>query len=187
LIKEVREMRQQHEQRSIVTSAALIEAYEIAATYLVERKRRYSTSTDWAPSDDNLDYSARWWYEKSLEIAVELEYVGEKSIPLSLHFPSVALRFTDISNAYKARRKATKKEYKASISQESDMRKCFNCNSTSNNLKKCGGCGQFAYCSKECQKTHWKKGHKEACGQMKDVKDKVDQLSSLHVSYKGLM
>ncbi|KAG2494847.1 hypothetical protein HYH03_007087 [Edaphochlamys debaryana] len=31
-------------------------------------------------------------------------------------------------------------------------------------LKQCGGCGQASYCCQECQKAHWRAGHKEACG-----------------------
>ena len=31
-------------------------------------------------------------------------------------------------------------------------------------LKKCGGCGEVFYCSKECQKIHWRAGHKTECG-----------------------
>ena len=27
----------------------------------------------------------------------------------------------------------------------------------------CGGCGDISYCSKECQKSHWKSGHKSSC------------------------
>ena len=27
----------------------------------------------------------------------------------------------------------------------------------------CGGCGEISYCSKDCQKTAWKKGHKNEC------------------------
>ena len=30
-------------------------------------------------------------------------------------------------------------------------------------LKKCGGCGMFSYCSKACQKKHWRGGHKKTC------------------------
>lgn len=30
-------------------------------------------------------------------------------------------------------------------------------------LKKCSGCASVWYCSPECQKKHWKMGHKEAC------------------------
>ncbi|KAG2499189.1 hypothetical protein HYH03_002770 [Edaphochlamys debaryana] len=31
-------------------------------------------------------------------------------------------------------------------------------------LQKCGGCGRVEYCCRECQKEHWRAGHKAACG-----------------------
>ena len=43
--------------------------------------------------------------------------------------------------------------------------KCSFCDvssSSSNDLKKCGGCGKAQYCGKECQKQHWKV-HKAFC------------------------
>lgn len=41
--------------------------------------------------------------------------------------------------------------------------KCSNCESSSHDLKKCAGCHLVSYCSRECQKEHWK-GHKAECG-----------------------
>ena len=41
---------------------------------------------------------------------------------------------------------------------------CANCNSKSNTeLSRCAGCKKTYYCSKECQKEHWKKEHKIQC------------------------
>ena len=39
--------------------------------------------------------------------------------------------------------------------------KCSVCDSVS--ITRCGNCLKSAYCSKECQKTDWKKGHKSVC------------------------
>ncbi|RDX42291.1 hypothetical protein OH76DRAFT_135689 [Lentinus brumalis] len=39
---------------------------------------------------------------------------------------------------------------------------CANCGSPSD-LKACGACGQRYYCSKTCQKAHWKDRHKNEC------------------------
>jgi MYND finger len=45
--------------------------------------------------------------------------------------------------------------------------KCLACNvqqkDCAQKLLRCGGCGEVFYCSKECQKTHWKSGHKASC------------------------
>ncbi|VDC05749.1 unnamed protein product [Peniophora sp. CBMAI 1063] len=34
-------------------------------------------------------------------------------------------------------------------------------------IKQCKGCGEARYCSRECQTTHWKKGHKVDCRRLK--------------------
>jgi len=39
--------------------------------------------------------------------------------------------------------------------------KCGACEATATLV--CGGCGDISYCRKECQKSHWKKGHKSSC------------------------
>ncbi|KAG2489442.1 hypothetical protein HYH03_012078 [Edaphochlamys debaryana] len=31
-------------------------------------------------------------------------------------------------------------------------------------LQRCGRCGRVSYCCQECQRAHWRSGHKEACG-----------------------
>ena len=40
--------------------------------------------------------------------------------------------------------------------------KCTNCGQSSDHMKKCAGCGKPRYCSRECQKQHWKL-HKPEC------------------------
>lgn len=42
------------------------------------------------------------------------------------------------------------------------MRKCAYCNKSDTKLLRCGRCKTTYYCSKECQKPHWKK-HKKVC------------------------
>ncbi|TFK64485.1 hypothetical protein BDN72DRAFT_861320 [Pluteus cervinus] len=37
-----------------------------------------------------------------------------------------------------------------------------------NNFRKCAGCGNMLYCSKECQITHWKEAHKKSCASKVD-------------------
>ena len=37
------------------------------------------------------------------------------------------------------------------------------CGVAASNLKACGRCGDAAYCSRECQIAHWKRGHKKKC------------------------
>ena len=31
-------------------------------------------------------------------------------------------------------------------------------------MRQCGRCRKVLYCSKECQKVHWKEAHKHECG-----------------------
>ena len=33
--------------------------------------------------------------------------------------------------------------------------------------RRCGGCKNVAYCSEQCQKSHWRKKHREECGQLR--------------------
>ena len=41
---------------------------------------------------------------------------------------------------------------------------CWQCGTAFNpHLKKCGRCEKAYYCSKDCQKKHWKSGHKRNC------------------------
>jgi MYND finger len=48
--------------------------------------------------------------------------------------------------------------------------------SQSQGLMKCGKCQQIKYCSKECQREHWKKAHKKQC--CKKVEKKAAPKSS---------
>ena len=41
---------------------------------------------------------------------------------------------------------------------------CAYCGINAPNLKACSRCKTTSYCSKECQATHWRLGHKVACG-----------------------
>lgn len=40
---------------------------------------------------------------------------------------------------------------------------CAGCGSAKGDLKTCSRCKAFCYCSKECQKKHWKEGHQKDC------------------------
>ena len=46
--------------------------------------------------------------------------------------------------------------------QSQSHQECANCKKAQSNLKKCGACGKVRYCSKECQRAHWKE-HKSNC------------------------
>ena len=48
-----------------------------------------------------------------------------------------------------------------SVGSASDLR-CQGCGSLSEDLKKCSRCKKVSYCSRECQKGHWKV-HKKQC------------------------
>ena len=40
---------------------------------------------------------------------------------------------------------------------------CFNCGRRGEHFKKCEGCHFARYCSKKCQRQHWKTNHKTSC------------------------
>ena len=42
---------------------------------------------------------------------------------------------------------------------------CAVCKKVDVKLRKCGGCGDAAYCSVEHQREHWNSGHKNECKQ----------------------
>jgi hypothetical protein len=48
------------------------------------------------------------------------------------------------------------------FTETSSLPLCAHCGSLG--LKLCGQCREVKYCSKECQKAHWKMGHKTRCG-----------------------
>ncbi|KIY65580.1 hypothetical protein CYLTODRAFT_492185 [Cylindrobasidium torrendii FP15055 ss-10] len=56
--------------------------------------------------------------------------------------------------------------------KELALRKCANLKCKRKNagpviLKRCGGCLHYAYCSKECQRLDWARGHKQYCNNLK--------------------
>ncbi|TFY56616.1 hypothetical protein EVG20_g8860 [Dentipellis fragilis] len=57
---------------------------------------------------------------------------------------------------------------------------CFRmrrCEGNDMKLLRCGGCGMATYCSKECQKAHWRQGHKHACAFYTTFRDRAIELS----------
>ena len=54
---------------------------------------------------------------------------------------------------------------------------CWQCGTAFNpHLKKCGRCGKAYYCSKNCQKKHWKSGHKRNCQPPQPISIPVTEL-----------
>lgn len=49
--------------------------------------------------------------------------------------------------------------------ETNQMLECFTCGTRKENLSQCGSCKLAKYCSKECQMTSWKTGHKKLCSQ----------------------
>lgn len=41
--------------------------------------------------------------------------------------------------------------------------RCDGCRKLSEKLQKCAGCELATYCSKDCQRQHWRAGHKSGC------------------------
>lgn len=48
-------------------------------------------------------------------------------------------------------------------------KKCWECGQENEKVYKCSKCCAARYCSKECQRTSWKSGHKEACADLKTM------------------
>lgn len=49
---------------------------------------------------------------------------------------------------------------------------CFRCHTHLPKLLRCSGCQLVHYCSKECQKLDWKKGHRGTCKALKAVNER---------------
>ena len=58
--------------------------------------------------------------------------------------------------------------YSSSLSPvfHSKIRKCYNCKKLSENMMLCSRCKVFAFCSKDCQVSAWKRVHKSSCKPM---------------------
>ena len=46
---------------------------------------------------------------------------------------------------------------------------CHNCHREFDTVKQCVACKQVWYCGSDCQKRHWKAGHKEVCKRMAEA------------------
>lgn len=40
---------------------------------------------------------------------------------------------------------------------------CAQCQNTTGTLQRCAGCRTVQYCSRDCQRLHWRAGHKDEC------------------------
>mmetsp|Transcript_65938 Transcript_65938/g.182255 ORF Transcript_65938/g.182255 Transcript_65938/m.182255 type:complete len:315 (-) Transcript_65938:59-1003(-) len=66
-----------------------------------------------------------------------------------------------------------------------NLRQCASCGSTDYAaLKKCSACGEVMYCSKECQKQHWKV-HKPSCKKSAKSKDSKSKNAGSNASGAG--
>jgi hypothetical protein len=50
---------------------------------------------------------------------------------------------------------------------------CAQCQRIEIKLKACAGCNYLWYCSKACQKVHWKAGHRQDCPHMALIRKRV--------------
>lgn len=61
-----------------------------------------------------------------------------------------------------------------------DHYKCVNCSKQQKDcdskLLKCGNCGDVYYCSKACQKEHWRGGHRETCVRYVQGESEVEEV-----------
>ncbi|CAO3636487.1 unnamed protein product [Cunninghamella blakesleeana] len=57
---------------------------------------------------------------------------------------------------------------------------CENTEQSEGEFKKCGQCGRVSYCSRDCQRKHWKSGHKVVCSTSNKSDDDAKQSSNNH-------
>ena len=57
----------------------------------------------------------------------------------------------------------------------SPIRVCASCG-TDGAKKKCSVCRSAWYCTSECQRRHWKAGHKKACPKLQSLRQQRDEL-----------
>jgi hypothetical protein len=60
------------------------------------------------------------------------------------------------------------------------MQSCAQCGSTTEELKWCSRCRAVKYCSKECQRLHWKASHRRTCVHPIDAREqeRSDQMDA---------
>eukprot|EP00980_Cylindrotheca_fusiformis_P009384 scaffold2049_cov108-Cylindrotheca_fusiformis.AAC.10 len=59
----------------------------------------------------------------------------------------------------------------AALKAQPKMGRCSHCKKRElrSNLMLCGGCNFMHYCSRDCQRADWKKGHKLFCAHLWDI------------------
>ena len=66
-----------------------------------------------------------------------------------------------------------------SMKRKSDWNGCTSCGldpireGGDNGLKVCSGCKMVRYCSRECQKEHWRAGHKRECAALRESRKQM--------------
>ncbi|KAI8624396.1 hypothetical protein F5Y19DRAFT_318158 [Xylariaceae sp. FL1651] len=80
---------------------------------------------------------------------------------------------------------AMNKQAIESVNRDGTPRKCHGCGEVKDNLNKCGRCGLFHYCNRNCQEKGWNdKAHKKFCKVLKDENVKT-MLSMDYTNYGG--
>ena len=73
--------------------------------------------------------------------------------PHDAYMENVMPEFSDIFSSF----------HRSECTPTAQTNLCASCLGQSRVRRKCGRCGQYVYCSKSCQKAHWKSGHREQC------------------------
>ncbi|KAG8689791.1 hypothetical protein FRC09_012256 [Ceratobasidium sp. 395] len=114
---------------------------------------------------DLTDYVKRVLLERSAEAAYHMTITDDPNYVLANWLARTAQDNEDVTWAEFAEIRPQDSEMLAlgTGAQDAFLYRCSLCGNPSASLKRCGRCKQARYCDDNCQRKHWKKGHKLVC------------------------
>mmetsp|Transcript_7463 Transcript_7463/g.17903 ORF Transcript_7463/g.17903 Transcript_7463/m.17903 type:complete len:357 (+) Transcript_7463:179-1249(+) len=123
----------------------------------------------------------RFWLKKAADLGYE-EAVDLQEFEMNVEGHGFKLGIQRKA-AKKQIKKVEREEGIESVLTTDDSTKCSNPSCEANEtdetglFKVCVVCRHVKYCSKDCQKVHWKSGHKEDCPRLKDQKEMMKKIN----------